>query len=75
MEYKLKTNEIGARTLGYLRGDIEFVRHPKEFSHSVVFVGARMNVVKKIVKALLEDSRMTLTDISIENGCSYINSV
>ena len=68
MEPKLKTNEIGARTLGYLRGEIEFARQHKEFSHSVVFVGSRMNIGKKIVEALLEDSRMTLTEISKRTG-------
>lgn len=68
METKLNTNEIGARTLGYLRGEIEFVRQSKESTHSVVFIGARMNIIKKIVEALLEDSRMTLTDISKRTG-------
>lgn len=68
MESKYETSKVGARMLGYLRGNVVFERKQRERSHSIVFVGARIGNVKKIVELLLEDSRMTLTEISKRTG-------
>ena len=68
MESEYETNKVGARMLNYLRGSIEFERKHKERSHSIVFVGSRVKIIKQIVEALLEDSRMTLTEISKRTG-------
>jgi len=68
MESEYETNKVGARMLNYLRGSVEFERKQRERSHSIVFVGSRMKIIKQIVEALLEDSRMTLTEISKRTG-------
>jgi len=57
-----------ARSVGYLRGEIEFVRKERQFTHSLVFISERMHMMKKIVPLLIEDSRMSLTEISKRTG-------
>ena len=63
-----QTSEKGARSLAYLRGELEFMRKQKEFTHSLVFIGEKMNTVRRIVEILFEDSRMPLTEISKRTG-------
>ncbi|MFH1876793.1 MAG: hypothetical protein ABH865_07860 [Candidatus Omnitrophota bacterium] len=57
-----------ARAIGYLRGEIEFVRKERGFTHSVIFISERMHIMKKLVPLLIEDSRMTLTEMSKRTG-------
>lgn len=64
----MKRKERIARAIGYLRGEIEFVRKEREFTHSVIFISERMHIMKKIIPLLLEDSRMTLTEMSKRTG-------
>jgi len=64
----MKRKERIVRSVGYLRGEIEFVRKERQFTHSLVFISERMHIMKKIIPLLIENSRMTLTEISKRTG-------
>ena len=56
------------RAIGYLRGEIVFEKKEREYTLPMIFISERMAVLRKVIPLLIEDSRMSLTELSRRTG-------